>query len=58
MLQSMGSELDTTERLINMELLVETRPLGSHDSSHSPHSQSTLQECLLPGVQEALPTLI
>ena len=57
-LQSMGSELDTTERLINMELLVETRPLGSHDSSHSPHSQSTLQDCLLPGVQEALPTLI
>ena len=31
-------ELDTTERLINMELLVETRPLGSHDSSHTAHT--------------------
>ena len=37
-LQSMESELDTTERLINMELLVETRPLGSHDSSHTAHT--------------------
>ena len=31
-------ESDTTERLINMELLVETRPLGSHDSSHTAHT--------------------
>ena len=44
------NELDTSERLINnMELLVETRPLRSHDSRHTAHTVNPPSGMLAPG---------